>query len=293
LACRRPRGFCRAWILPLLLAGTLAIPGVVRAAGPIEAASSGGIAWAESWEAAVEEAQVEGRVVMVDFYATWCGWCKRLDRETYVDPRVVERSRLLVAVKVDGEKRSDLARQYGVRAYPTIGFFDPNGRPIQVVPGYQPADAFVATLDRLLDRKAEEFILRQRLRDHPELLDVRADLASILLTRGATQEALAHLDTLIASGEELPRDRYWDLSLARGKALLAVGDAKEARRSLKEFIKHQKKSPRLGEAYFFLGEASLTEGNRKEARKCFRKLLEVRPEGWLAGRSRERLANLG
>jgi thioredoxin-related protein len=256
-------------------------------------AEGGGVTWAADLESALEEAQVEGRIVMVDFYATWCGWCKKLDRETYADPRVVGRLANLVAVKVDGERRRDVAKEYGVGAYPTIGFLTAAGRPIQLVRGYQPPDAFVALLDRLLDRKADEFVLRERLKDHPELADVRADLALLLLARGESGEALSHLDTLLSKKEELPPDLYWEFTLARGKALLAAGDARGARRSLEDYVKHRKESPRLGEALFFLAEAAYAGGDRKAARKYYRKSLDIRPEGWLAGRSRERLAGLG
>jgi tetratricopeptide (TPR) repeat protein len=269
----------------------LTVAGIARAApGGREEA---GIVWGASWESAMEQAQVEGRIVMVDFYTTWCGWCKRLDRETYSDPRVIERCVKLVAVKIDGDRRRDLARQNGVTGYPTIGFFHPDGTPLQIVVGYQRADAFVALLDRLLDRTAEEFVLKQRLKDHPELLDVRGDLAFLLLGKGDAGEAIAHFDTLLQERDKVPPDRYWDLTLARGKALLQTGATREARRSLKDFVKNQKKSPRLREALFFLGEAALADGDRKEAGKCFRKLLDIGREGWLADRSRELLAGRG
>ncbi len=254
---------------------------------------AGGIAWAENWDSALEQAQVEGRIVMVDFYTTWCGWCKRLDRDTYSDAGVIDRCRKLVAVKVDGERRADLARKYGVTGYPTIGFLHPDGRPLQMVVGYQKADPFAEMLDRLLDRKSDAFILRQRLKDHPDLIDVRADLAALLLGQGEAGEALAQLDTLLEASGKMDKERYWEFTLARGKALLATGDAREAKRSLKDFVKHQKQSPRLAEALYYLGESAAAEGDRKEARKCFRRILEIRQEGWLAERSRERLAGLG
>jgi thioredoxin-like negative regulator of GroEL len=271
----------------------MSLPSLGWAASSGATTERGGIQWVADWESAIDQAQVEGRVIMVDFFTTWCGWCKRLDRETYADPRVADRCRSLIAVKVDGDRRRDLAKQYGVTGYPTIGFLHPDGRPLQIAVGFQSADNFVALLDRLLDRKSEEFILRQRLMDHPELIDVRSDLASLLAARGEVGEALAHLDTLLAARRELGKDQYWELSLAKGKALLALGNAREARRPLKDFVKHQKNSPRIAEALFLLGEACLSDGDRKEARKCFRKLLELRSEGWIATRSRERLAGLG
>jgi thiol-disulfide isomerase/thioredoxin len=288
----RGAGVRLALICWILLVGA-PFAAFAQADSPAAGAAGESIVWAADWDSALEQAQIEGRIVMVDFFTTWCGWCKRLDRETYADPRVTERCGALIAVKVDGDRRRDLAKRYGVTGYPTIGFLHADGTPLQMVVGFQSAGNFVATLDRLLDRKSEEFVLRQRLRDHPELVDVRSDLATLLAARGDATGAVAQLDTLLAARDALGKDQYWELSLARAKALLALGRSHDARDPLKEYVKHQKKSPRLPEALYLLGEACFSDGDRKEARKSFRKLLEIRGEGWLAARCKERLADLG
>lgn len=252
-----------------------------------------GIRWASSFEAAREQAGIEGRLIMVDFYTAWCGWCKRLDRETYVDSSVVHRSQQLVAVKVDAEKRPELARRYGVRAYPTIWFLRPDGTEFEMIRGYQAPNAFASTLNRILDTKGEEFTLRQRLRDHPELTSIRQDLAMLLLRRGDDVGALGQLDSLLALAKDLPEDDQWDLRLTRGRALVRAGRAEEARKELEKFVKKRKDSPRIDEAIFFLAEASRAEGDRGKARKWYRKLLEMSPAGWLAEQSKARLADLG
>lgn len=60
--------------------------------------------------------------VLVDFYATWCGPCKmlspvldNLSEEVDID-----------IVKIDVDKHSDLAREYGVMSIPTLIVFENN-----------------------------------------------------------------------------------------------------------------------------------------------------------------------
>src|SRR5512143_2985202 len=57
-----------------------------------------------SYEDALAKARKEGKFVMVDFYAVWCKWCKKLEKETYIDPKVAEVLKAdFVTVKIDAE----------------------------------------------------------------------------------------------------------------------------------------------------------------------------------------------
>ena len=42
-----------------------------------------------SFEDAVERCAKEPKMVFIDVYTDWCGWCKRLDATTYQDSAVV------------------------------------------------------------------------------------------------------------------------------------------------------------------------------------------------------------
>jgi len=109
---------------------------------------------------AMKEAKREKKLILIDFYAEWCGYCKKMKRETYTDSKVVERINMLFkAVSVDiegnkefnikGEKTSEkeFSGSFRITATPTTFFFKPNGDPIKGIPGYMEPDEFLDILN--------------------------------------------------------------------------------------------------------------------------------------------------
>lgn len=83
-----------------------------------------------SWEEAVEIAQEEQKAIFVDAYAVWCGPCKRMSRDVFPQEEVGEfYNENFINVKMDMEhgEGPNFAKQYPVRAYPTLMFISPQG----------------------------------------------------------------------------------------------------------------------------------------------------------------------
>jgi thioredoxin-related protein len=118
-----------------------------------------------SIEEAVQLASENPRILVIDVYTDWCGWCKRMDRETFSDPAVVELMNThFYPVKLDAEGKEDVVigdrtfkfvdngrRGYheiaavvakGRLSYPTISYVDGQGRVLEASPGYKTADQF-------------------------------------------------------------------------------------------------------------------------------------------------------
>jgi len=87
---------------------------------------------------------------MIDFYTDWCGYCEDMDRDTYGDSRVIEKSKDFVSIKVDGDDRQDLINSYIITGYPTIVFLNSQGTEINRVPGYVPPGPFLDEMDKAL-----------------------------------------------------------------------------------------------------------------------------------------------
>ncbi|MBM4249923.1 MAG: DUF255 domain-containing protein [Euryarchaeota archaeon] len=134
----------RAMALAILLSASgLALP------QPAAAATS--ITW-HDFEEGMNLSLNKRVPALVDFYTDWCTWCKEMDKNTYSDDRVIDRTDGLVCIKVDGDARPDLVARFKVDGYPTTVFLNPDGSEKHRVVGYKAPDDFLKEIDYALDR---------------------------------------------------------------------------------------------------------------------------------------------
>ncbi len=94
-----------------------------------------------------------GHPAMLDFYADWCVSCKEMERFTFSDKRVQARLAQLQLLRADvtANNADDqaLLKRFDLFGPPGIIFFDPSGREVLRVVGYESADTFLRRLDRV------------------------------------------------------------------------------------------------------------------------------------------------
>ena len=104
---------------------------------------AGGIDWSLSYEDGITRAQAESKPVMIDFYADWCVYCKKLDSDVFTDERVIEEAGRFVMVRVDADRRTDIVREHSVLGLPSVVFLDSAGAERARIESYVRAERFL------------------------------------------------------------------------------------------------------------------------------------------------------
>ena len=88
------------------------------------------------FDAAKNRAQTEGKMLLVDFYATWCVPCQWMDETTFADPAIVHKMNtdyVSVKINIDDFDGYALKELYGVKVLPTVIIIDNDGKVVDRV----------------------------------------------------------------------------------------------------------------------------------------------------------------
>lgn len=114
------------------------------------------------------EAKKKKKMVVVELYTPWCGWCKRMEKNTFNSPSIAQYlNKNFYSIKFNAEDRTPitfmgktyrfdskagnrgrhelatmLMTKNSKQGYPTVAFLDEDYNLIQAVPGYKNAEEF-------------------------------------------------------------------------------------------------------------------------------------------------------
>jgi thioredoxin-related protein len=99
------------------------------------------------YEKGMARGKAESKKILINFYATWCTYCSKMDEETFGDRKVAAYlNEVFVPVKVDSEKEPRIAQRYGVSGLPSTWFVDETGEDISNLPGFVGPEMFMNIL---------------------------------------------------------------------------------------------------------------------------------------------------
>jgi thioredoxin-related protein len=113
-----------------------------------------------SFDAGMEMARNLDKPVVIDFYTSWCRWCKVMEKETFSDEGVASYlDEHFISIRLDAEQKTgdlkyggrtyspaQLARKFRVRGYPAIAYLDSSGELVFIDMGFKKPKQFMVNL---------------------------------------------------------------------------------------------------------------------------------------------------
>jgi thiol-disulfide isomerase/thioredoxin len=93
--------------------------------------------WITDFKMAQSLAKNSNKLILVDFWATWCGPCKQMDMEVWSTEEASSIKKNFIPVKIDIDAERSLAIQYGVRSIRMLILMDYKGENIYSYTGYK------------------------------------------------------------------------------------------------------------------------------------------------------------
>lgn len=159
------------------LTRTLILIFIAGAVTPFVSAQSARVKWYTIQEAE-KLVKANPRPIVIDTYTDWCGWCKKLDQETFSNPVIAEiLNTKFYPVKFNAEGKDPvtfLGRNFvndgksgkshqlaiallqGQMSYPNLVFFNEKMQLVTNVPGYREAKEMEVLLSFFADKAYEK-----------------------------------------------------------------------------------------------------------------------------------------
>lgn len=231
--------------------------------------------------AALALAKKQKKLVFLDVYATWCGPCKLMDRQTYSDSTVgAIASAYYVNRKVDGEKGEgiQLAKRFNVNAYPTLIIVDGDGKEVNRAIGYRTASQFARFLDDTRAGRGTIDALEKTIAGGKDTYENRYALAEKYLEGGEFVRARENFEKAFTLDPEDKRRGMADALYGMGRAERNAGNHEKAIGDFQRFLEKFPADPRAREVQTMLASSLGDLGKKDEAVATYRKVLETKPD---------------
>ncbi|RYU95571.1 thioredoxin family protein [Emticicia agri] len=114
-----------------------------------------------SYDELLRESKKLKKPIILDFWATWCIPCRKMEKETFADPdfaAYINKNFLVYKVNIDTFDGMDIADRYNIDAYPTLVLLDSKNKYINRYKGFFPAYYLKKELEKNKSRTGKDFI---------------------------------------------------------------------------------------------------------------------------------------
>ncbi|MFN9717524.1 MAG: thioredoxin family protein [Planctomycetota bacterium] len=119
----------------------------------VSSAPADEIPWSTNLDASLQQARTSGKPVLMEFTASWCVYCKRMEKTTFTDPQVAQLIREgFVAVRVDADQNKALVTDLQIKGLPAILVVTADLQIIERISGFQTPEVLLPKLQNVLRR---------------------------------------------------------------------------------------------------------------------------------------------
>lgn len=138
-----------------------------------------------SFEASIEAAKKENKLVFIDFYTDWCGPCRMMARDVFPQKELGEyMNEKFVNIKLNAEKEGrELAKFFEVNAYPTFIVVDTDKKVLFKKVGGAEANAFMSELERTINPDMSPERMKERYENGERSTRLVREYATYLLSQ--------------------------------------------------------------------------------------------------------------
>lgn len=142
------------------------------------AATQSKVNWfAGGFEKALAEAKSSNKVVFVDFNASWCTWCMKMNREVFSTDEAQAALESVICVSVDYDKHRETAERFLVgKELPVALWLNSDGSVRERIDGFQDKSHFLANSARIKADIGTINDQRRKVDGNPADLDGRYEL---------------------------------------------------------------------------------------------------------------------
>jgi thioredoxin-related protein len=250
--------------------------------------------WNKSLADATRKAKTGNRLIFVDMFADWCGWCHKMEQEVFPSEMFQKATDDMVLLRLNTEDGADgtkLAQKFYVTSLPTFLVLTSDGGVAGMIRGYAPAKEFVDQL-KATETKYRDF-QKQAANESAFATDYqkRFELAHEFTTHFQLAESEVRFRKLTADpGTPQPiRDKAY-LELATAQVLQErLADASQ---TINAFSKVESKGESFERARMMQAQIYWQQGNLQAALNEFRAFKQRFPSSVLIPNADQSIAQL-
>ena len=218
-----------------------------------------------TYQEILDLAKAQNKIVMIDFVTDWCKWCVETDRKVYTNADVSAfANEHQINWKIDAEKGEGpaLAKQYGVKGYPTIIFASADGAEIDRIYGYLPAEQFIVKMKDYNNGLNTYSSITKMLADNPDDAVANYLMAEKMTANGIEGDVKVYLEKVISVDPTNDRGYTDD-----AKFMLAY--VKEDPVTIQSLINEYPNSEKVKDGYINLANYYSEKGDNAKAESIY------------------------